>query len=92
MVALTYGDTRVSGVETKNATKNATKNPVENAATASAPGKSWFARFLTAMMESRMRQAEREIRLYARLSPPLHVEQAELPFQDVGKESPRGGW
>ena len=87
MVALTYGDTRVSGVETKTATKTATKN-----ATAAAPGKSWFARFLTAMMESRMRQAEREVRLYARLLPPLHVEQAELPFQDVGKDQARGGW
>lgn len=79
MVALTYGDTRVSGVETKNAST-------------AAPGKSWFARFVDAMMESRMRQAEREIRLYARLLPPLHVEQAELPFQDVTKDSPRGGW
>ena len=87
MVALTYGDTRVSGVETKTATKTATKN-----ATAAAPRKSWFARFLTAMMESRMRQAEREVRLYAQLLPPLHVEQAELPFRDVGKDQPRGGW
>lgn len=83
MVALTYGDTRVSGVDTKTATTNA--------ATA-APGKSWFARFLAAMMESRMRQAEREIRLYARLLPPLHVEQGELPFQDIGKDQARGGW
>ena len=81
MVALTYGDTRVSGAETKTATK-----------TAAAPAKSWFARFLTAMMESRMRQAEREIRLHARLLPPLHVERSELPFQDVTQESPRGGW
>ena len=85
MVALTYGDTRVSGAETNTATKTATK-------TAAAPAKSWFARFLTAMMESRMRQAEREIRLHARLLPPLHVERSELPFQDVTQESPRGGW
>ena len=83
MVALTYGDSRVSGVDTKTASKNA--------ATA-APGKSWFARFVAAMMESRMRQAEREVRLYARLLPPLHVEQGELPFQDVGKDQARGGW
>jgi hypothetical protein len=87
MVALTYGDTRVSGVETKTATKTATTN-----ATTAAPGKSWFARFVDAMMESRMRQAEREVRLYARLLPPPHVEQGELPFQDVTKDSPRGGW
>lgn len=83
MVALTYGDTRVSGVDTKTATTNVTT---------AAPAKSWFARFLTAMMESRMRQAEREVRLYARLSPPLHIEQAELPFHDVGKDQSRGGW
>jgi hypothetical protein len=82
MVALTYGDSRVSGIDTKTATSNAA---------AAAPAKSWFARFLAAMMESRMRQAEREVRLYARLLP-LHTEQGELPFQDVGKDQARGGW
>ena len=81
MVALTYGDTRVSGVETKNATKTET---------ASRP--SWFARFLAAMMESRLRQAEREVRLYARLLPSVHDTPAELPFQSVSKDTPRGGW
>jgi hypothetical protein len=81
MVALTYGDTRVSGVETKIAT---------NAETAPRP--SWFARFLAAMMESRMRQAEREVRLYARLLPPAYDAPDELPFQSVSKDTPRGGW
>jgi hypothetical protein len=84
MVALTYGDGRVSSAETKTSVRNATI-PVT-------PAKSRFARFLAAMMESRMRQAEREIRLHARLLPPLHIERAELPFQDVTAETPRGGW
>ena len=79
MVALTYGDTRVSGVETKTATD-------------AAPRQTWFSRFLTAMMESRMRQAEREVRLYARLTPAAHDAQADLPFQSVSNDTPRGGW
>ena len=47
MVALTYGDARTATPETKIATKSA-----------AAPQKSFFARLLTAMIESRMRQAE----------------------------------
>ncbi len=78
MVALTYGDTRVSGVETKTATKTASK--VETA-----PRRSWFARFMDALMESRMRQAEREIRLHA----PYYVPPADVP---TGNDTPRGGW
>lgn len=85
MVALTYGDTRVSGVETKTATKT-------TATTESAPRQTWFSRFLTAMMESRMRQAEREVRLYARLTPAAHDAQADLPFPSVSSDTPRGGW
>lgn len=51
MVALTYGDTRVAA-------------PAQSAAkTASRPG--FFARFFAAMTEARMRQARREIALYA---------------------------
>jgi hypothetical protein len=54
MVALTYGDARVATPESKNATKTAT-----------VPRQTLFARLIAAMQESRMRQAEREIRLYA---------------------------
>lgn len=75
MVALTYGDTRVATRETKIATKT----PV-----ATAPRQSFFTRFLKAMMESRMRQAEREIRLYAPRVLPLLA----LP---ADKDTPRGG-
>ncbi len=90
MVALTYGDTRVSGVETKTATKTATKTPTKTVAT-TAPRPGFFARFYAALMESRMRQAEREIRLHAPLLRPLHDAQ-DLPFQSVSKDTPRGGW
>jgi hypothetical protein len=87
MVALTYGDTRVSGVETKTATTTVSKN-----ATAAAPAKSWFARFLAAMMEARMRQAEREIRLYAPQILPLlpALRRAQAAANDG--DTPRGGW
>lgn len=64
MVALTYGDTRVSAPESKIATKTAAK-------IAAAPRGNWFSRFLAAMQESRMRQAEREVRLYAPQMMPL---------------------
>lgn len=76
MVALTYGDARIATPESKIA--SATKT---TAGTVTAPRRTWFARFLTAMMEARMRQAEREIRLHA-----PHV----LPL--TSKDSARGGW
>ena len=70
MVALTYGDARTATPESKIATK-----------TAAAPQKTFFARLLTAMMEARMRQAEREIRLYAPRVLPLAAD----------KDAPHGG-
>lgn len=85
MVALTYGDARVATPETKTATK--TKTAAETA-----PRRSFFARFLAAMMESRMRQAEREIRLHMRLLPQIRDRQAELPFNTIDTDTPRGGW
>ncbi len=74
MVALTYGDTRVATPESKTAAKKSAK-------TAAAPRQSFFARFMQAMMESRMRQAAREIRLYA-----PHVR-----LDSTDTNTPRGG-
>lgn len=85
MVALTYGDARVAMPESKIATKTATK-------TAAAPRKTWLARFFDALMESRMRQAEREIRLYAPLLRQVRDEQDQLPFTSASNDTPRGGW
>lgn len=58
MVALTYGTA-------PTATKTAAATEVK------APAKGFFARFLDAMMEARMQQARREMRLYGRLVTPL---------------------
>jgi len=66
MVALTYSDARVARVET--ATKTAA------AAETQAPRKGFFGRFLDAMMEARMHQAQREIRLYTRLVSPVEFD------------------
>jgi hypothetical protein len=55
MVALTYGNA-------PTAEKTATETQ--------APAKSFFRRFLEAMMEARMKQAQREIRLYGHLTAP----------------------
>lgn len=71
MVALTYGDTRVATPDVKTATTTA-------------PRQGFFGRFLAAMMEARMRQAEREIRLYTPRVMPL----APLP---ADKDAPHGG-
>jgi hypothetical protein len=58
MVALTYGNAPTAA-KTVAATEM------------KAPAKGFFARFLDAMMEARMKQAQREIRLYGRLVTPL---------------------
>ena len=61
MVALTYGDARVADADTA---------PNEAAKTAAAaPRKAWYVRLFDAMMEARMQQAQREIRMYTRLMP-----------------------
>jgi hypothetical protein len=78
MVALTYGDARVATPESKTAAKIATK-----AAASTAPRQTWFARFLAAMMESRMRQAEREVRLYAPQMLPLLREDSNTPHGGI---------
>lgn len=78
MVALTYGDTRVATPDVKTATTTA-------------PRQGFFARLLAAMMEARMRQAEREIRLYApRLVLPAQYDADGNLRMDAN--TPRGGW
>ena len=64
MVALTYSEARVARVETA---------PKTVAAETLAPRKSFLRRFFDAMMEARMQQAQREIRLYTRLVSPTEI-------------------
>jgi hypothetical protein len=56
MVAVTYDVARVPAAKAARVK-------------AAAPGKSWFARFMDALMESRMQQARRELAVHARLLP-----------------------
>jgi hypothetical protein len=60
MVAVTYGVARVPAAE-----------PAAKPARAktAAPGKGWFARFMDALMESRMQQAHRELAAHIQLLP-----------------------
>jgi hypothetical protein len=60
MVALTYGNA-------PTAAKAATKTVA--ATETKAPVKSFFRRFFDALMEARLRQAQRELRLYNRQWP-----------------------
>jgi len=60
MVALTYAN---ASTPAKVAASTETK----------APAKGFFARFLDALMEARMQQARREMRLYGRLVTPLEI-------------------
>lgn len=57
MVAVTYGRARVAGAKAANRTQGAAQR------------KTAFGRFVDALMESRLRQAEREIRRHAHLLP-----------------------
>jgi len=58
MVALTYGNA-------PTAAKTVAATEIK------APAKGFFARFFEALMDARMKQAQREIRLYGRLVTPL---------------------
>ena len=62
MVAVTYGAARVAAGKAE---------PQAKRADTAAPGKSWFARFVDALIESRMQQARREI---ANTRPPVALQ------------------
>lgn len=61
MVALTYGNA-------PTAAKTVAATEIK------APAKGFFARFFDAMMDARMKQAEREIRLHGRLIAPFEID------------------
>jgi hypothetical protein len=60
MVALTYSEAPAVSAKKSAAAKAAPATDIPTAQ------KGFFARFLDAMMEARMKQAQREIRLYGR--------------------------
>ncbi len=83
MVAVTYGVARVP-----------TAAPAAKAARAktAAPGKSWFARFMDALIESRMQQARREIRMHTELLPFSLDERGNRLVKTGSGDMPFGGW
>ena len=82
MVALTYGDARVGSVDTA---------PKAAATAVAAPRKHWFVRLFEAMMEARMQQAMREVRMYTRLMPYTVDENGKRTLK-TGTDMPAGGW
>jgi hypothetical protein len=85
MVALTYGDARVSGVDT--APKAATRTAI-----AAAPRKPWLSRLFDAMIEARMQQARREIKMYTGLMPYTVDAQGNRKLKTETHDMPFGGW
>ena len=82
MVSLTYGNAGVTSVETAADTAGRPET--------AAPRASWLARFFDAMMQARMQQAQREIRLYTRLIPPAPGDAPRTKAE--AKDVPFGGW
>lgn len=89
MVAVTYG---VAGVpESKAGVLAKTTNKPANK---TAPAKSWFARVVDALIESRTQQARREIAMHRRmLGPPYSLDERGNRLVKTGsKDMPFGGW
>jgi hypothetical protein len=80
MVAVTYGAARVPAADAAARTE------------AAAPRKSWFARLMQSMMESRLEQARREIRLHTRLLPYTLDENGNRVIRTSTGDMPFGGW
>jgi len=91
MVALTYGDARVPSIDTATQAATKTAAPAVRAETA-APRKHWFVRFFDALIEARMKQAEREVRMYTKLLPYTVDENGNYKPGSATNETPRGGW
>ncbi len=82
MVALTYDVARV-----------ATAAPAAKAGrTAAVPQKNWFARFMDALVEARMQQARREIKMHAHLLPYSLDERGNRLIKTGNEDMPFGGW
>ena len=83
MAAVTYGVARVPATE-----------PAAKAGRAktAAPQKSWFARFMDALIAARMEQARREIRMHTGLLPYSLDERGNRLVKTGSGDMPLGGW
>jgi hypothetical protein len=82
MVAVTYG-VRVPAGKAKTSSGKTAK---------AAPVKSWFARFMVALMEARMEQARREVERHVHLLPYTFDEHGNRLVKIGGRNIPLGGW
>ena len=88
MVAVTYGVSRVRAGKTS---AKASKTPAK-AADQALPRKNLFARFVDALVETRVQQAHREIMRHAHLLPYSLDERGNRLVKVGGKDMPFGGW
>jgi hypothetical protein len=83
MVAVTYDAAHVSIGKAKRKAA---------AAEAGAPGKAWYLRFMDALIESRVQQAQREIARHIHLLP-YTLDERGSPLISRGRHDvPFGGW
>jgi hypothetical protein len=85
MVAVTYGLARVPAAEA--APKAAAKTGPK-----AAPRKSWFGHFINVLIEARMMQAQREIRMHTRSMPFTLDESGDRIVRTDSGDMPFGGW
>lgn len=85
MVALTYGDARVGTIDGAPATAAKTAAPA-------APRKAWYVRLFDAMVEARLQQARREIKMYTQLMPYTFDEHGNRKLKTEMNDMPFGGW
>jgi hypothetical protein len=80
MVAITYGTARIVA-----------RKAVKAARAEAPPRKPWYARFMDALIESRMQQAQREINQYLRLLPHTLDERGNRVIRTRAGDLPLGG-
>ncbi len=80
MVAVTYGVTRVPANKTAERTQ------------AAVPRKSFFARFMDALVESRLQHVQREIARHAHLLPRTFDKKGKRLVNPNIDETSSGGW
>jgi len=80
MVAVTYGVARVPAKSSAQAAEKGTSR------------KSFFARLIDALVETRMQQAHREIMRHAHLLPYSLDERGNRLVKVGGRDMPFGGW
>ena len=80
MAAITYGIARVPAAEAAETVQ------------AAAACKSWFARFMDALIESRMQQAQREIARHVELMAYTFDERTNKFVKSDKDAMPLGGW